>query len=59
MLDVRQETHNRAGSTDLGDGEEVLGNINNVLHLLDGRNAVGHSLGVLLAGSIEETLDVL
>lgn len=45
--------------TNLRDGEEVLGDINNILHLFNGSDAVGDSLGVLLTGGVKKTFDML
>lgn len=43
----------------LGQGEEVFGDINDILHLLDRADAVRNGLGVLSLGGIEKSLDVL
>lgn len=43
----------------LGDSVELLGEGNNVLELGDGVDAVSHSLGVLLAGTVEDALNAV
>lgn len=45
--------------TDLGNGEQVLGNVNNTTHLLDILDAGLDSLGVVGAGAVEDVLDLL
>lgn len=43
----------------LGDLEKVLGNLNNTAKVLDTLNALLDSLGVLLAGRVENVLDLV
>lgn len=43
----------------LGDLEEVLGDVNDTLHLLDGGNSVLDGLGVVVSGRVQDVSDLV
>ena len=45
--------------TNLGEGEKILGDRNDILHLLDGLDTVLDSLSVLSTRTVEDVLDLL